>query len=72
LQLEVLAAMATRRPLPLNPTIEDAMLSIAGMGGHLKNNGAPGWQTLGRGFQDLVKYVAAWVAAKATKTSDQS
>jgi hypothetical protein len=72
LQLEVLAAMATRRPLPLNPTIEDAMLSIAGMGGHLKNNGAPGWQTLGRGFQDLVKYVAAWVAAKSTKTSDQS
>lgn len=63
LQLQVLRAMAKRK-LPPNPTVKDAMLSIAGMGGHIKNNGAPGWQTLGRGFEDLAKYLAAWMAAK--------
>jgi len=29
------------------------MLAIAAQGGHLKRNGSPGWQTLGRGLEKL-------------------
>lgn len=36
------------------PTIRDAMLGIAALGGHIKNNGDPGWQVLGRGYEDLL------------------
>jgi hypothetical protein len=35
-------------------TIRDAMLAIAALGGHIKNNGDPGWQVLGRGYEDLL------------------
>lgn len=36
------------------PTIRDAMLAVAKLGGHLKNNGEPGWLVLGRGYEDLL------------------
>lgn len=36
------------------PTIRDAMLAIARLGGHITNNGEPGWQVLGRGYEDLL------------------
>jgi hypothetical protein len=36
------------------PTIRDAMLAIAALGGHIKNNGEPGWIVLGRGYEDLL------------------
>ncbi len=35
-------------------TIREAMLAIAALGGHIKNNGDPGWQVLGRGYEDLL------------------
>ena len=53
-QLLVLAALykdRCKRQLPKAPTVTDAMLAIAQLGGHLKRNGAPGWQTLGRGME---------------------
>ena len=37
-----------------SPSIRDAMLAIARLGGHIKNNGEPGWVVLGRGFHDLL------------------
>jgi hypothetical protein len=40
--------------LRTKPTIRDAMLAIAALGGHIKNNGDPGWQVLGRGYEDLL------------------
>ncbi|WP_242339336.1 IS4 family transposase [Anaeromyxobacter sp. SG66] len=40
--------------LRAQPSIRDAMLAIAKLGGHIKNNGEPGWQVLGRGFEDLL------------------
>jgi hypothetical protein len=52
-QLEVLRR-ATGTHLPASPTIRDALLAIAYLGGHLKRNGEPGWQTLGRGYEDLL------------------
>jgi hypothetical protein len=67
-QLQILAAKA-RQKLPPNPTVREAMLAIAGLGGHIKNNGDPGWIVLGRGFQYLLVLEEGWLAAKR---SDQS
>ena len=44
-------------------TVRDALYAVAGMGGHLKRNGAPGWRTLSYGMQDLLKFEAIWDAA---------
>ena len=52
--LEILAVL-TRRPLPTEPSARDAMYAVAGLGGHLRRNGDPGWQTLGRGFERLLE-----------------
>jgi hypothetical protein len=55
----VLRAISKRVALPARPTTEQAMLAIAGLGGHLKRNGLPGWQTLGYGYQRLIDAIAA-------------
>jgi hypothetical protein len=60
-QLEVLAAVA-KTPLPPRPTARDAMLAVATLGGHLKNNGDPGWLVLGRGMHDLLLLELGWRA----------
>lgn len=66
-QLSVLAAFSKK--LPSKPTIRQALLAIAGLGGHIKNNGEPGWLVLGRGFQFLLTLEQGW---NASKRSDQS
>ena len=40
------------------------MLAIAALGGHIKQNGLPGWQVLGRGYQKLLQIEQGWVAAQ--------
>jgi hypothetical protein len=40
--------------LRASATIREAMLAIAALGGHIKNNGEPGWLVLGRGYEDLL------------------
>jgi hypothetical protein len=35
-------------------TVRDAFLAIAQLGGHIKNNGAPGWRVLGRGYEKVL------------------
>lgn len=52
-QIEVLRR-ATGKLLPAEPTARDALLAVARLGGHLKSNGEPGWQVLGRGYEDLL------------------
>jgi hypothetical protein len=51
---------ASRSPLPKTLSARDALLAIAGLGGHLPSNGEPGWQVLGRGYQDLLMMVAGY------------
>lgn len=51
-QLKVLRGIS-ERPLEAKPSVEQALLAIAAQGGHLKRNGRPGWQTLGRGLEKL-------------------
>lgn len=68
-QTEVLVLRRfAKRPLPEEPTLQEASWAVAGLGGHLKRNGPPGWQTLARGMQTLALMTAGWEAA----TSDQS
>lgn len=50
--LKVLRAMS-KRPISEEATVTEALLAVAGQGGHLKRNGDPGWQTLGRGLEKL-------------------
>jgi Transposase DNA-binding/Transposase DDE domain len=57
IQLRCLAGALRKlkRPhLPAAPTVRDAMLGVAGLGGHIKNNGDPGWIVLGRGLDKLL------------------
>lgn len=53
LKLRVLQGHRRTRLRP-GATIREAMLAIAALGGHLKNNGEPGWIVLGRGMEDLL------------------
>lgn len=58
-QLDVLRAVA-KKPLPRRPSARDAMLAVAALGGHIKNNGDPGWLVLGRGLHDLLLLELGW------------
>jgi hypothetical protein len=69
-QLRILRA-CTREPLPSEMTVRDALLAIAALGGHLKNNGDPGWRVLSRGWRKLLDYERGYAIA-ATFRSDQS
>lgn len=44
-ELDVLRHVA-EKPRPKHPTLREAMLAIARLGGHLKRNGEPGWMVL--------------------------
>lgn len=50
--------------LPPRPTMRDAMLGIAALGGHIKNNGAPGWLVLGRGLTRFFETEVGWRLAR--------
>jgi hypothetical protein len=64
-ELFVLKAKARKRCLlPENPTVRDAFLSIAALGGHLKRNGPPGWKTLNSGYEDFMKWMIGFYLAK--------
>jgi hypothetical protein len=61
--LRVLAA-APRARLPKNPTARDVMRAIALLGGHQRQNGEPGWQILGRGYDKLLGLAEGWALAR--------
>lgn len=50
--------------LPDRPTVRDAMLGIAALGGHIKNNGDPGWIVLGRGLQEFFEAERVWLLTR--------
>lgn len=54
LQIKVLQTVDYVRMTERNPTVRDVYLAIAKLGRHIKNNGAPGWQVLIRGYQELL------------------
>jgi hypothetical protein len=62
-QIEVLRRFG-RRKLGASPTARQALLAVAGLGGHMKHNGEPGWNILMRGMRTLLAYETAWVAGR--------
>lgn len=68
--LQLLRAAATR-PLSMQPTVGEVLIAIARLGGHLRQNGEPGWLVLARGMQTLSAMEAGWRAAQRAR-SDQS
>ena len=62
-ELRIMRSHDSTREMPPMKTLADALLYLARMGGHLKNNGPPGWQTLARGYQRLSALCEGWEAA---------
>lgn len=62
-QLKILGAVT--RKFPAAPTVRQALFALAGLGGHLKNNGDPGWRTLSKGWKKLLAYEAGYDLALA-------
>lgn len=66
-QLDVLRALSPRR-ISENATVGEALLAVAGLGGHQRSNGPPGWQVLYRGMKALLMYEAGWTEAMRKMT----
>ncbi|HEY5275440.1 MAG TPA: IS4 family transposase [Coriobacteriia bacterium] len=64
-ELLLLRKISVRVKLPEHPTLEQALYAIAGLGGHLKRNGPPGWQTILSGYRDLWSAMIGFLAARA-------
>lgn len=69
-QLNVLRVLG-RVKLSDAPTVREIYLAVAALGGHIKWNGDPGWQTLAHGYEKLETLTAGWIAAKLQQRSDQ-
>lgn len=65
-QLKILRLLGSRT-LPPKPTVRDALWAVAGLGGHVKRNGEPGWLVLYRGMQTLLNYEAGFEAGLKAK-----
>jgi hypothetical protein len=65
-ELEILHRAPATRGMPKAKTVGDAIRLLARLGGHLKNNGAPGWITLGRGYEKLLLLRIGWQMAMAS------
>jgi hypothetical protein len=73
--LQLMANAPSNRALPVPKTVADALTHLARLGGHIRNNGKPGWQTLAWGYEKLLLMKLGWeiaMAAKHTKKCDQS
>jgi hypothetical protein len=62
-QIEILRALGPRK-LSAAPTAHEALWAVAKLGGHLANNGEPGWQILHHGMTELLAYERGWIAAQ--------
>ena len=58
--------------LPAQASARDAMLAVARFGGHITNNGDPGWIVLGRGYEKLLTYEEGMLLALRHQNCDQS
>jgi hypothetical protein len=65
--LQCLRAHPKARPLPDDPSLEQALAVIAGLGGHIEHNGPPGWETLAAGYMALLTFESGWLAALAQR-----
>lgn len=72
-QLRVLHASKAGAQLPAAATVTDLLNAVARLGGHLRQNGPPGWLVLARGLQKLQDMELGWIAAlERDRSCDQS
>jgi hypothetical protein len=64
-QIAILRATPVGRQLAVRPSVRDALRAVARLGGHLRQNGEPGWLVLARGMQKLLCMETGWAAAQA-------
>jgi hypothetical protein len=64
-QIALLRATPAGKFLSVSPSIREALLVLARLGGHLRQNGEPGWLVLARGMQTLRFMERGWAAAEA-------
>lgn len=69
--LHIMANAPSNHTLRPPRTVADALAHLARLGGHIKNNGPPGWQTLSWGYEKLLALRIGWEMALASR-SDQS
>ena len=62
-QMALLRQVQPKKMPAQGATVRDALYAVAGLGGHLKHNGPPGWLTLARGLQELRLLELGWQAA---------
>ena len=67
-ELQVLAALQ-KKPVKMYKNARDVYLGVARLGGHLKSNGEPGWQVLGRGYRKLQD--AVWAVRMVREASQE-
>jgi len=53
-----------RKKFPEHPSVRDAYLGIAALGGHIRFNGEPGWATIALGMDDFLRALAVAKAAQ--------
>jgi hypothetical protein len=74
LQVRLLKALHDRdhprTPLPQMPTVKEAVYALAGLVGHFKSNGDPGWQLIGRGLNRLLQAECDYHAFAAMHQAD--
>lgn len=61
-------AKQNRRKIPSKITVSYVLYVVAALGGHIKNNGPPGWLVLRRGFEELLSMERGWYLAQAANT----
>jgi hypothetical protein len=64
-QIQVLSLLSPPFAEINAPSARDALLAIAKLGGHLKRNGDPGWQVLGRGYAKLLEICQGFLLARS-------
>lgn len=67
IDLELLARAPANGRHPPPRTIADALVHLARLGGHIRNNGRPGWQTLSWGYEKLLLLRIGWEMATSAK-----
>ena len=70
--LECLRAHPKARGMPPDPTLQEALNVIAGLGGYIKSKAPPGWQTLASGYMELLAFERGWLAALASRKSSKT
>jgi len=59
-----------RKALPAALSVREAMFAVAKLGGHITNNGVPGWSVLGRGFDKLLNIEVGYHLAMESVAED--